>query len=337
MDISENTIYQNIRTVLVAARKKVYSAINFAMVEAYWDIGRQIEQAVGDRSEYGKGLLQFISKELTSEFGKGFDETNLRKMRQFYQVFPIRDALRLELSWTHYRLLMKINNSPKREFYLKECTECGWSSRQLERQINSFYYDRLLATRKEGKETVKNEINKTEPKTTPEYILKDPYILEFLDLKENRDYQESELEQALINKLHDFLLELGKGFAFVARQQLVRTETSEFYIDLVFYNYILKCFVIIELKTTKITHQDIGQLDMYVRMYDDLRKQEGDNPTIGILLCTETDKTIAKYSVLNDNNQLFAAKYMDYLPTEEELIAEIERQKEILKIQQDTK
>jgi len=337
MNKSDNTIYQNIRTVLVAARKKVYSAINFAMVEVYWDIGRQIEQAVGDRSEYGKGLMQYISKKLTSEFGKGFDETNLRKMRQFFQVFPIRDALRLELSWTHYRLLMKINNTSKREFYLKECAECSWSSRQLERQINSFFYDRLLATRKEGKETVKNEIQKTSPITTPEYILKDPYILEFLDLKENRDYQESELEQALINKLHDFLLELGKGFAFVSRQQLVRTETSEFYIDLVFYNYILKCFVIIELKTTKITHQDIGQLDMYVRMYDDLKKQEGDNPTIGILLCTETDKTIAKYSVLNENNQLFAAKYMNYLPTEDELIAEIERQKEILKIQQETK
>lgn len=333
--VSDKAVYQNIRTILVTARQKVYTAVNSTMVEAYWEIGRQIEQAVGDRAEYGKGLLQFISTELTAEFGKGFDETNLRKMRQFYQVFPIRDALRLELSWTHYRLLMKIDNTQRRDFYLKESAESNWSSRQLERQINSFYYDRLLATQKKDKKSVKNEIHKTEPKSTPDYILKDPYILEFLDLKDNKKYHESELEHALIDKLQEFLLELGKGFAFVSRQQIIKTDTSDFYIDLVFYNFYLKCFVLIELKTAKITHQDIGQLDMYVRMFDDLKKQEEDNPTIGILLCTETDKTIAKYSVLNENKQLFAAKYMPYLPTEEELITEIERQKEILKINND--
>ena len=248
-DLPENTVYQNIRTILVTARKKVYSAINFAMVEAYWDIGRQIEQAVGDRAEYGKGLLQCISSKLSAEFGKGFELTNLRKMRQFYQVFPIRDALRLELSWTHYRLLMKIDNVPRREFYLQECAESNWSSRQLERQINSFYYERLLATQKEGRESVKNEIHQTEPKIDPDYILKDPYILEFLDLKENKKYHENEIEQALINKLHDFLLELGKGFSFVARQRRITIGGDHYYIDLVFYNYMLKCFVVIDLKT----------------------------------------------------------------------------------------
>ena len=194
--ISDKAIYRNIRTILVTARQKVYTAVNSTMVEAYWEIGRQIEQAVGDRVEYGKGLLQFISAELTAEFGKGFDETNLRKMRQFYQVFPIRDALRAELSRTHYRLLMKIDNTQRRDFYLNECAESNWSSCQPERQINSFYYDRLLATQKKDKESVKNEIHKTELKSAPDYILKDPYILEFLDLKDNKKYHESELEYA---------------------------------------------------------------------------------------------------------------------------------------------
>ena len=283
----ENTVYQNIRTVLVAARQKIYTAINSAMVQAYWDIGRQIEQAIGDRAEYGRGLLQYISKELTSEFGKGFDVTNLRKMRQFYQVFPIRDALRLELSWTHYRLLMKVDNTPRREFYMTECVESNWSSRQLERQINSFFYERLLATQKEGRESVQNEIHKTEPKTDPDYILKDPYILEFLDLNENRKYHESEIEQALINKLQEFLLELGKGFTFVARQRRITIEGDHYYVDLVFYNYILKCFIIIDLKTSKLTYQDIGQIDFYVRYFDDQVKLPEDNPTLGIVLCAE--------------------------------------------------
>ena len=328
---SDKDVYKNIRTILVTARQKVYTAVNSTMVEAYWEIGRQNEQAVGSRAEYGKGLIDYLAEQLTMEFGKGFTQTNLRYMRQFYSTFPIRHALRGELSWTHYRLLMKIDNTKRRDFYLNECAESNWSSRQLERQINSFYYDRLLATQKKDKKSVKDEIQKTEPKSAPDYILKDPYILEFLDLKDNKKYHESELEHALIDKLQEFLLELGKGFAFVSRQQIIKTDTSDFYIDLVFYNFFLKCFVLIELKTTKITHQDIGQLDMYVRMFDDLKKQDEDNPTIGILLCTETDKTIAKYSVLNENKQLFAAKYMPYLPTEEELITEIERQKEILK------
>jgi predicted nuclease of restriction endonuclease-like (RecB) superfamily len=225
---------------------------------------------------------------------------------------------------------MKITNEPRREFYLKECVDSNWSVRQLERQINSFFYERLIATRKEGKESVKNEIQKTDPKTDPDYVLKDPYILEFLNLKENRDYQESELEQALINKLQEFLLELGKGFSFVARQKRITLEGDHFYIDLVFYNYILKCFVLIDLKTTKLTHQDIGQIDFYVRYFNDQIKLPADNPTIGIILCAEKNDAMAKYSVLSDNDNLIASKYMLYLPTEEELKMELERERLII-------
>ena len=254
----ENKVYDNIRIVLVNARQKVYNAVNSAMVEAYWDIGRQIMEAQkNQRAEYGTGLIKFLAERLTKEFGKGFNESSLRRMRQFYQTFPIRVTLRHELSWSHYRLLMKVDNEPRREFYLKECTECNWSSRQLERQITTFYYERLLATQKDSKESVKNEIQKTEPKTEPDYILKDPYILEFLDLKESKKYHESDIEQALISKLQEFLLELGKGFSFVARQKRITIEGDHYYIDLVFYNYILKCFVVIDIKTGKLNYQDV--------------------------------------------------------------------------------
>ena len=255
MTHTEDTVYQSIRTVLTAARQKVYSAINSAMVEAYWDIGRQIMEAQnGQRAEYGTGLIKYLAERLTEEFGKGFDESSLRRMRQFFQVFPIRATVRHELSWSHYRLLMKIDNAPRREFYLKECAESNWSSRQLERQITTFYYERLLATQKEDKELVKSEIHKTEPRTEPDYILKDPYILEFLDLKENKKYQESEIEQALIDHLQEFLLELGKGFSFVARQKRITIEGDHYYVDLVFYNYLLKCFIVIDLKTGKLSY-----------------------------------------------------------------------------------
>ncbi|MDR2716577.1 MAG: PDDEXK nuclease domain-containing protein [Treponema sp.] len=324
---SENKVYQNIRTVLVAARQKVYSAINFAMVEAYWEIGRQIEQAVGDRSEYGKGLLPYISKELSIEFGKGFTVRNLQAMRQFYEVFPNTHTLCAELSWSHYRLLIRIDNEPRREFYLKECAESNWSVRQLERQITSFYYERLLATQKESRESVKNEIQRNEPKTEPDYILKDPYILEFLDLNENKKYHESELEQALIDNLQKFLLELGKGFSFVARQKRITIEGDHYYVDLVFYNYMLKCFVVIDLKTGKLSYQDIGQIDFYVRYFNDQIKLPEDNPTLGIILCADKNETMAKYSVLSDKDNLLASKYMLYLPTEEELKNELERER----------
>jgi predicted nuclease of restriction endonuclease-like (RecB) superfamily len=328
LDPSENNVYQNIRTVLVTARQKVYSAINSAMVEAYWEIGRQImEVQEGQRAEYGTGLIKYLAGRLTKEFGKGFDESSLRRMRQFFQVFPIRATLSHELSWSHYRLLIRIDNEPRREFYLKECAESNWSVRRLERQITSFYYERLLATQKEGKESVKNEIQTTEPKTDPDYILKDPYILEFLDLNENKKYHENELEQALIDNLQKFLMELGKGFSFVARQKRITIEGDHYYVDLVFYNYMLKCFVVIDLKTGKLSYQDIGQIDFYVRYFDDQIKSPEDNPTLGIILCADKNKTMAKYSVLSDKDNLLASKYMLYLPTEEELKKELEKER----------
>ena len=244
-----------------------------------------------------------------------------------------RATLWHELSWSHYRLLIRINDNTRREFYGRECVESNWSVRQLERQINSFFYERLLATQKCGQESVRSEVRKLEPNTIPDYVLKDPYILEFLDLKENRDYHESEIEQALIDKLQDFLLELGKGFSFVARQRRITLEGDHYYIDLVMYNYILKCFVIIDLKAGKLTYQDIGQLDFYVRYFDDQIKMAEDNPTIGIILCAEKNNAMAKYSVLSDKDNLFASKYMLYLPTEEELRHELTREWELLERQ----
>jgi predicted nuclease of restriction endonuclease-like (RecB) superfamily len=323
-------IYQSIRDILAQARSKAYAAINFAMVEAYWDIGLQIDGAVGERAEYGKGLLKFLAKGLTDEFGKGFDESSLRRMRQFFKTFPNRATLWHDLSWSHYRLLMKINDESRREFYARECVDAAWSVRQLERQINSFFYERLLATQKSGRDGVRNEIQTLEPKTDHDYILKDPYILEFLDLKENRDYRESDLEQALIDKIQDFLLELGKGFSFVARQKRITIEGDHYYVDLVFYNYILKCFVLIDLKTGKLAYQDIGQIDFYVRYFERNVKPQGDNPTIGIVLCADKNDTMAKYSILSESKNLFASKYMLYLPTEEELKRELEREREII-------
>ncbi|GHS85129.1 hypothetical protein AGMMS49957_00540 [Synergistales bacterium] len=329
-DESSANVYQGIRGTLAEARAKAYNAVNSAMVEAYWDIGRQIEDAVGGRAEYGKGLLRYLAEQLTAEFGKGFDVSNLRNMRQFYVKFPIRDTLCRELSWSHYRLLMRIDDESRRDFYTRECVEATWSVRQLERQINSFFYERLLATQKSEREEVKNEIQTLEPKTDPNYILKDPYILEFLDLKENRKYREGDLEQGLIDHLHDFLLELGKGFSYVARQKRITIEGDHYYVDLVFYNYILKCFVLIDLKIGKLTYQDVGQIDFYVRYFEDKVKPQGDNPTIGIVLCTDKNDTMAKYSVLAENENLFASKYMLYLPTEEELKRELERERELV-------
>jgi predicted nuclease of restriction endonuclease-like (RecB) superfamily len=329
----DTNIYQTIRETLVKARTKAYAAINFAMVEAYWNIGRQITEAVGDRAEYGKRLMEFLPGNLTEEFGKGFTIRNLRAMRQFYMAFPIRHTLCAELSWSHYRLLIRIEDVARREFYAKECAESNWSVRQLERQINSFFYERLLVTRQSGRESVKNEIQTLEPKTGPDYILKDPYILEFLDLKENKDYHESDLEQALIDKLQDFLLELGKGFSFVARQKRISSGGEHYYIDLVFYNYILKCFVLIDLKTGKLTHQDVGQMDFYVRLFEDKLKQPDDNATIGIILCSDKDENIVRYSVLSDKENLFASKYKLYLPTEEELKQEMKRERELIEQQ----
>ena len=325
----DSEIYEGIRAALAEARKKVVTAVNAAMVGVYWEIGRQITEAIGERAEYGRHLLAYLSKRLTDEFGKGFTERNLRAMRQFYETFPIRHTLRAELSWSHYRLLMRVDEENRRAFYLNECADSGWTSRQLEQQINSFFYERLLATQKEHRPEIADEIFKLEPKKDADYILKDPYILEFLDLKENVRYSESEIEQGLIDKLQSFLLEMGKGFSFVARQKRITTEHGEhYYIDLVFYNYILKCFVVIDLKAGKLTYQDVGQIDFYVRLFDEKEKQADDNPTIGIILVTDKDESIVKYSVLADKENLFASKYRLYLPTEEELKAELQRERE---------
>ncbi|MDD2781059.1 PDDEXK nuclease domain-containing protein [Sulfuricurvum sp.] len=326
--IQNDDLYLKIKNILQSARDNAYRHINFVMVEAYWNIGKQIvedEQRGKDRAEYGSYLIKELSSRLTKDFGKGFTQQNLRNMRQFYNCFPIRSTLCSELSWSHYRLIMRVDNQQARLWYTEESAKANWSVRALERQIGTLYYERIISS-KEKQSVVAEATNNTKDLLlTPKDIIKDPYILEFLDLKQNNAFYESDLESALIEKIQEFLLELGRGFAFVARQKRIKTETSDFYIDLVFYNYILKCFVIIDLKSGKLTHQDVGQMDMYVRMYNDLEKAENDNPTIGIILCTDKDNTVVKYSVLNENENLFVSKYQLYLPTEEELRAEIER------------
>jgi 50S ribosomal protein L31 len=330
MGISNNYINE-IKKILKNARQKAYIAVNSAMVEAYWEIGRRIveeEQNGKERAEYGKEILQNLSKELTEEFGKGYSYRTLREIRQFYLMFSDFEKWRTvsaKLTWSHFQKVLRVSDEKARIFYLTEAAENMWSVRTLDRNISTLYYNRIVASI--DKKTVEDEMKEKIKSLQTEEFIKNPVVLEFLDLPTNMSYTESQLEKALTDDIQKFMMELGKGFAFVERQQHIRTENSDFYIDLVFYNYILKCFVIVELKTEKLTHQDIGQLDMYVRMYDDLKKQENDNPTIGLLLCTETDRTIIKYSVLNDNKNLFASKYVNYLPSEEELINEIERQK----------
>ena len=335
MEISNNYINE-IKTILKNARQKAYTAVNSAMVEAYWKIGRRIveeEQNGKERAEYGKEILQNLSKELTEEFGKGYSYRTLREIRQFYLMFSDFEKWRTvsaKLTWSHFQKVLRVSDEKARIFYLTEAAENMWSVRTLDRNISTLYYNRIVASI--DKKTVENEMKEKTKKLQAEEFIKNPVVLEFLDLPTNMSYTENELEKALTDDIQKFMMELGKGFAFVERQQHIRTENSDFYIDLVFYNYILKCFVIVELKTGKLTHQDIGQLDMYVRMYDDLKKQENDNSTIGLLLCTDTDSTVIKYSVLNDNKNLFASKYVNYLPSEEELINEIERQKILFEI-----
>ncbi|GIM60878.1 YhcG family protein [Capnocytophaga canis] len=325
------TYIAEIKNILSQARQRAYTAINSVMVEAYWLIGRRIveeEQNGENRAEYGKEVLQTLSIALTNEFGKGYSYRTLREIRQFYLTFPEIEKWRTlfaKLSWSHFQRVLKVSNEKARMYYLTEAAENMWTVRTLDRNISTLYYDRLLAS--DNKLEVQEEMQNNTKLLQFEEFIKSPTVLEFLKLPIGKSYTEMELEKALIDDLQEFMLELGKGFAFVARQQHIKTETSDFYIDLVFYNYILKCFVIVELKTNKLTHQDIGQLDMYVRMYDDLKRQENDNPTIGLLLCTETDGVVARYSILNQNSQLFATKYVHYLPTEEELVREITQQK----------
>lgn len=324
----------DIKQILLQAQQKAYQATAFAMIEGFWRIGRRIveeEQQGSIRANYGEQVIAQLSKEL----GKGFSKRTLWDYKKFYLTFPnIEDCAHMcaLLTWSHIRLIMRVESDQARAYYLQETAQQHWSVRTLERNINTLYYQRLLAS--QMKEAVKEEmqLKTAEFQQDPHEFIKNPTVLEFLNIPTHYAYNENELENSLINNLQQFLLELGKGFAFVARQKHIRTETQDFFIDLVFYNYILKCFVIVELKTDKITHQDIGQLDMYVRMFDDLERSETDNPTLGILLCTKTDETIAKYSVLAENKHLFATKYLPFLPTEEELVAEIEREKQILRL-----
>lgn len=321
-----STLYHTIGQIIEDARNAVYRTANTTMVRTYWHIGKTIveeEQNGSERAEYGKELIKQLAEKLTKKYGKSFSERNLWYIKQFFQQWTNLNALRSELSWTHYRLLLKVDNEQARHFYMEESVSCNWSTRTLERQIGNLYYERMLMSQNSSE--VKDEAIEKQITQAPKDFIKDPYLLDFLDLKDNSDFRESELEEAIINKLQDFLLELGKGFAFVARQYRLTTETGKhFHADLVFYNYILKCFLIIDLKTEPLTHQDIGQMDMYVRYFEDNVRQANDNPTIGLILCTEKDKTIIKYSLLNDSNQIFASKYMLYLPTEQELKKEIE-------------
>ncbi|WP_295716756.1 PDDEXK nuclease domain-containing protein [Mucilaginibacter sp.] len=321
---------EEIKTILLQARQKAYTTVNTAMVEAYWMIGKRIvdqEQHGENRAAYGENILKELSKSLTGTFGKGFSYSNLYNFRQFYLTYSEHDkfyTLCRKLTWSHNRLIMRVENIEARNYYLTEAAEQNWSVRTLERNIETFYYHRILSS---GKISNELKLNLANEQQQPEDFIKDPYIFEFLNIQQPIDVKESAIETALIENLQQFLLELGKGFSFIGRQYRISTETDHFYIDLVFYNYLLKCFVLIDLKAGKLSHQHIGQMDMYRRLFDDLKKPEGDNPTIGIILCTEKSETVVKYSVINDNPRLFATKYMPYLPTEAELIAEIEREK----------
>jgi predicted nuclease of restriction endonuclease-like (RecB) superfamily len=319
----------SLQAVILAARQQALRTVDVIQVKTSWSVGHHIvefEQAGTTRADYGKRLIAQLAEKLTAEFGKGFDASNLRYMRLFYQAFPNCDALRHELSWTHYRSLLRVEDAAARQWYMNEAVSQNWSTRALDRQIGTLYYERLIAS--QDRQSVHQEAaeNIAALAVTPRNFVRDPVLLEFLGLPNTGKILESKLEDALIENLQAFLLELGKGFAFVSRQERISTESKDFYIDLVFYNYLLKCFVLFDLKTNELTHQDIGQMDMYVRMYDDLRRGSEDNPTVGIILCARKDKSVVRYSVLHGNEQLFASKYKLVLPTEEELRAELVRE-----------
>lgn len=327
-ELFDSSLYESVREVLLEARTKTYQAINNNIVNAYWLIGKLIvedEQEGKEKVEYGKGTLKELSERLVEEFGAGFGVRNLQQMRKFYLLFPKTNALRSQLTWTHYRSLLRVDNAEAREWYINEAIKEQWSSRQLDRQISSLYYERLLMS--QNKEPVIAEAKEKVANVTPQQFIKDPYVLEFLDLKNYPALRESDLEQALIDKLQEFLLELGRGFCFVARQKLMRYDDNDFYLDLVFYHSVLKCYVLIDLKIGMLTHGDVGQMDSYIRMFDALYKNEDDNPTIGLILCSEKNEAVAKYSVLNDGKQMFASRYRFTLPTTEELQLQIENER----------
>jgi predicted nuclease of restriction endonuclease-like (RecB) superfamily len=315
--------YAQIKAILTEARNRAYRAINTAMVAAYWEIGRVIveqEQQGQQRAEYGKGLLVELSQRLTADFGRGFDRTNLQQMRAFFLAYQIRDALRHELSWTHYRLLLRVEKPEARAFYEAEAVNSRWSTRELERQIHSLLFERLALAEK-GQEIQR-----------PSDLIKDPYVLEFTGLPQSERYLESDLEQALIDKLREFLLELGKGFAFMARQQRITLDGQHYWIDLVFYNRLTKSFVLIDLKVGELTHQDLGQMQMYVNYYQREIAVPDENPPIGIVLCADKSEAVVRYTLPADNQQIFASRYKLYLPTESELAAELQRERQAIEL-----
>lgn len=335
-------ILKDVRNIIDIARESAYQAVNIALVRRNWLLGKRIseEELKNDnRAEYGMEVIKRLSKALTDEYGKGFAKSNLYSFYSFYKTFPEifqtpSGKSEKLLSWSHYLTLLRVKDSTAREWYANEAAEQTWAVRTLQRNIDSQYYYRLLSS--QDKTPVISEMNtKTAEYQNNKYeYLKSPVVAEFLGLSSTIDMTETQLESAILSNLQKFLMELGKGYAFVARQQRIHTEKEDYYIDLVFYNYILKCFVLIDLKTGKISHQDVGQMDMYIRMYDELKRTEGDNPTLGIVLCSETDEDIARYSVMHGSEQLFASKYKLYLPSEEELRAEIETQKAIFYLKQ---
>ena len=333
--LDNNGLFERIQEILETARIKVYRTANTEMLQAYWNVGRAIleeEQNGQERAKYGSALLEDLARRLTKLYGKSFSSRHLRYMRQFYREFPKWNAVRSELSWTHYRLLLKVEREDARVFYMKEAIAGNWSTRQLERQINSLYFDRLLVSK--DKKGLKMDTDKGKEVIQPGNIIKDPFVLEFLDVNKSERLTESDLESALISKMQDFILELGNGFSFVGRQYRITLDNDHFYIDLVFYNYILKCFLIIDIKADKLTHKDIGQMDFYVRFFEDKLKQPEDNPSIGLILCTEKNRTIVKYSLLNESKQIFASKYQLYLPTVVQLEEEIQREREQIEQEQ---
>ncbi|MBQ8366960.1 MAG: DUF1016 family protein [Alistipes sp.] len=331
LEVVNNAIVSDVCSIIEAGRQKAYSAVNSSMIETYWRIGQRIveeEQSGSERAEYGKRIIEHLSKELTYRYGKGFSKRYLAYFRKFYLSIDNLQILQTRLqnlTWSHILTALRADSDVSIRWYLQMASEEMWSVRTLDRNISTQYFERhfnqpQLPMREENP-------NKLE-------LLKNPVVAEFLGFKQDNGFSEQELESAIIGHLHDFIMEMGRGFAFMARQQLVRTDTQDYFIDLVFYNVILKCYVLIDLKVGTITHQDVGQMDMYVRMYDEMKRTEGDNPTIGIVLCSETSKDIARYSILNGNDQLFAAKYLSVLPSEEELRHEIEKQKDIFMLQQ---
>lgn len=330
MNLSQNLIHE-IKSLIAKAKEGAIRSVDHHRTVMYWHIGERIfneEQQGKDRADYGNYLIKYLSEQLQPEFGNGFSYRQLELMRQFYRTFPIANSLRSQLSWTHYRLLLRIDNEDKREYYIAETVKNNWSVRQMERQINSQLFERLLLSN--DKESIlavaRNEVIPTHPNE----IIKDPLVLEFLGLKRENAYYEKDFEQAIITNLQDFLLELGNGFSFVARQKRIHLDGDEFFIDLVFYNRLLQCFVLFEIKTHKLTHEDLGQLQMYVNYYDRVEKVAHEKPTIGILLCADKNDAVVKYSLPENNNSILASQYQLYLPTEEQLLKEIRREIEIL-------